>query len=48
MKFRKIVNDPVYGFITFDDELIYRVLELWFFAVVAKVRLRPCKELEEV
>lgn len=26
MKFRKIVNDPVYGFITFDDELIYRIL----------------------
>jgi HD superfamily phosphohydrolase len=26
MKFRKIVNDPVYGFITFDDELIYKVL----------------------
>jgi uncharacterized protein len=24
--FRKIVNDPVYGFITFDDELIYRIL----------------------
>ncbi|HEX4958510.1 MAG TPA: HD domain-containing protein [Lacibacter sp.] len=26
MKFRKIVNDPVYGFITFDDELIFKVL----------------------
>lgn len=26
MKFRKIVNDPVYGFITFDDEIIYKVL----------------------
>jgi HD superfamily phosphohydrolase len=26
MKFRKIVNDPVYGFITFDDELIFKLL----------------------
>jgi uncharacterized protein len=26
MKFRKIVNDPVYGFITFDDELIFKIL----------------------
>lgn len=26
MSFRKIINDPVYGFITIDDELIYRVI----------------------
>ena len=26
MKFRKIVNDPIYGFITFDDPLIYQIL----------------------
>ena len=26
MPFRKIINDPVYGFITIDDELIYRVV----------------------
>ena len=26
MFFRKIINDPVYGFITIDDELIYKVI----------------------
>ncbi len=26
MTFRKIINDPVYGFITIDDELIYQVI----------------------
>lgn len=26
MSFRKIINDPVYGFITIDDELIYQVV----------------------
>jgi len=26
MSFRKIINDPVYGFITVDDELIYQVI----------------------
>ncbi|MEP6674972.1 MAG: HD domain-containing protein [Ferruginibacter sp.] len=25
MSFRKIINDPVYGFITINDELIYRI-----------------------
>lgn len=26
MAFRKIINDPVYGFITIDDELIYEII----------------------
>jgi HD superfamily phosphohydrolase len=26
MSFRKIINDPVYGFITIDDELVHRIL----------------------
>jgi HD superfamily phosphohydrolase len=26
MAFRKIINDPVYGFITIDDELIYTII----------------------
>ena len=26
MSFRKIINDPVYGFITIEDELIYQVI----------------------
>jgi len=31
MSFRKIINDPVYGFITVDDELINRVImHPWF------------------
>lgn len=26
MAFRKIINDPVYGFVTIDDELIFRII----------------------
>src|SRR6187551_2834039 len=26
MSFRKIINDPVYGFITIDDELIFGII----------------------
>ena len=26
MSFRKIINDPVYGFITIDDELILKII----------------------
>jgi HD superfamily phosphohydrolase len=26
MPFRKIINDPVYGFITIDDELIFQII----------------------
>ena len=26
MAFRKIINDPVYGFITIDDEMVYQVI----------------------
>jgi HD superfamily phosphohydrolase len=26
MPFRKIINDPVYGFITIDDELIFSII----------------------
>src|SRR5437868_14953979 len=26
MAFRKIINDPVYGFITVDDELVYAII----------------------
>ena len=26
MAYRKIINDPVYGFITIDDELIYSII----------------------
>ncbi|MEO7802619.1 MAG: HD domain-containing protein, partial [Ginsengibacter sp.] len=31
MRFRKIINDPVYGFITIDDALIYSIISHpWF------------------
>src|SRR5664279_1641852 len=26
MSYRKIINDPVYGFITIDDELVYKII----------------------
>src|SRR5664279_5637007 len=26
MAYRKIINDPVYGFITIDDELVYTII----------------------
>ncbi len=26
MRFRKIINDPVYGFITIDDPLIFQII----------------------
>ena len=37
MKFRKIVNDPVHGFITFDDVLIYRVLSHPFYQRLRRI-----------
>lgn len=40
MQFRKIINDPVYGFITIDDELIYRIISHpWY------QRLRRIKQM---
>lgn len=37
MKFRKIVNDPVYGFITFDDALIYDILSHPFYQRLRRI-----------
>ncbi len=37
MPFRKIINDPVYGFITVDDELIYRVIEHPYFQRLRRI-----------
>jgi HD superfamily phosphohydrolase len=40
MAFRKIINDPVYGFITLDDPLIYRIISHpWY------QRLRRIKQM---
>jgi uncharacterized protein len=37
MHFRKIINDPVYGFITIDDELIYRVIAHPYFQRLRRI-----------
>jgi HD superfamily phosphohydrolase len=40
MQFRKIINDPVYGFITIDDQLIYNIISHpWY------QRLRRIKQM---
>jgi uncharacterized protein len=40
MPFRKIINDPVYGFITIDDPLVYRIISHpWY------QRLRRIKQM---
>jgi HD superfamily phosphohydrolase len=40
MAFRKIINDPVYGFITLDDPLVYRIISHpWY------QRLRRIKQM---
>lgn len=40
MPFRKIINDPVYGFITIDDPLIFRIISHPFYQ-----RLRRIKQM---
>ncbi len=37
MAFRKIINDPVYGFITIDDELIYAIISHPFFQRLRRI-----------
>ena len=37
MPFKKIINDPVYGFITVDDELIYRVIAHPYFQRLRRI-----------
>ncbi|MBK9487021.1 MAG: HD domain-containing protein [Chitinophagaceae bacterium] len=37
MPFRKIINDPVYGFITIDDELIYAVFSHPYFQRLRRI-----------
>jgi len=37
MPFRKIINDPVYGFITIDDELIYAVISHPYFQRLRRI-----------
>ena len=37
MPFRKIINDPVYGFITIDDELINQVIAHPYFQRLRRI-----------
>ena len=37
MAFRKIINDPVYGFITIDDELIYSIISHSFYQRMRRI-----------
>jgi uncharacterized protein len=37
MPFRKIINDPVYGFITIDDELIYKIISHPFYQRLRRI-----------
>jgi HD superfamily phosphohydrolase len=37
MPFRKIINDPVFGFITIDDELIYKIISHPFYQRLRRI-----------
>jgi hypothetical protein len=37
MAFRKIINDPVYGFITIDDDLIYKIISHPFYQRLRRI-----------
>ncbi|MDQ2721390.1 MAG: HD domain-containing protein [Bacteroidota bacterium] len=37
MSFRKIINDPVYGFITIDDDLIYQIISHPFYQRLRRI-----------
>jgi len=45
MPFRKIINDPVYGFITIDDELIYQVISHPFYQRLRQIHQMAMAQL---
>ena len=45
MPFRKIINDPVYGFITIDDELIYRIISHPFYQRLRRIHQMAMAQL---
>ncbi len=45
MPFRKIINDPVYGFITIDDELIYQVISHPYYQRMRRIHQMAFAEL---
>jgi len=45
MSFRKIINDPVYGFITIDDELIYYIISHPYYQRLRRIHQMAFAEL---
>ncbi len=45
MAFRKIINDPVYGFITIDDELIYKIISHSFYQRLRRIHQMAMAQL---
>ncbi len=45
MPFRKIINDPVYGFITIDDELIYQIISHPFYQRLRRIHQMALAQL---
>ncbi|MEO6452677.1 MAG: HD domain-containing protein [Ginsengibacter sp.] len=45
MSYRKIINDPVYGFITLDDELVYAVISHPFFQRLRRIHQMAMAQL---
>src|SRR5215210_192293 len=45
MSYRKIINDPVYGFITIDNELIYAVISHPYFQRLRRIHQMAMAQL---
>lgn len=45
MRFRKIINDPVYGFITIDDQLIYQIISHPYYQRLRRIHQMAMAEL---
>lgn len=45
MSYRKIINDPVYGFITIDDELVYAVISHPYFQRLRRIHQMAMAQL---
>lgn len=45
MSFRKIINDPVYGFITVDDELIYHLISHSYYQRLRRIHQMAFAEM---
>ncbi|MEO8823963.1 MAG: HD domain-containing protein [Ginsengibacter sp.] len=45
MSFRKIINDPVYGFITIDDKLIYHIISHPYYQRLRRIHQMAFAEL---